>query len=82
MRFSPQTPDPAETKKRNALAAVDLETVWEALRQREPVALTQRQVVALAGELYRAWAEGEQRGESVNQHHELTPSRVDHFNCF
>jgi integrase len=63
VRFSLQTRDPAEAKKRNGLAAVYLETIWEALRETQPVALTQRQAVALAGELYRAWAEGEQRGE-------------------
>jgi integrase len=65
VRFSLQTHDPAEAKKRNAVAAVYLETVWQALRETKPVALTQRQAVALAGELYRAWAEGEQRGEST-----------------
>lgn len=63
VRFSLQTRDPAEAKKRNAQAAVYLETVWQALRETKPIALTQRQTVALAGELYRAWAEGEQRGE-------------------
>jgi integrase len=65
VRFSLQTRDPADAKKRNALAAVYLETVWQALRETKPVAFTQRQAVALAGELYRAWAEGEQRGEST-----------------
>ena len=65
VRFSLQTRDPAEAKRRNALAAVYLETVWHALRETKPVALTHRHAVALAGELYRAWAEGEQRGEST-----------------
>jgi len=65
VRFSLQTRDPVEAKKRNGLAAVYLETVWQALRETKPVALTQRQAVALAGELYRAWAEGEARETTI-----------------
>ncbi len=63
IRLSLRTSDPREVKSR--LAAVDayLENVWQALRQEEPIALTHRQVVALSGEFYRAWADegGERR---------------------
>ena len=65
LRFSLRTRDPAETKKRQAAVICYLETVWQALRQREPATLTHRQAHALAGDLYRAWADGERRGEST-----------------
>jgi hypothetical protein len=59
VRLSLRTDDPSEVKAR--LAAVDayLENVWSALREDTPVSLTHRQATALAGELYRAWANGE-----------------------
>jgi hypothetical protein len=66
VRVSLRTSDPAEVKAR--LAAVDayLENVWRALREDEPVSLTNRQATALAGELYRAWAEGEGRERAIS----------------
>jgi integrase len=65
VRLSLRTDDPAEVKVR--LAAVDayLENVWRALREDAPVSLTHRQATALAGELYRAWANGEGRERAM-----------------
>jgi hypothetical protein len=39
--------------------------VWKALRQDEPIPLTHRQAVALAGEFYRAWTAGTERSTTV-----------------
>ena len=55
--FSLGTRDPAEAKRRQAVALVYLEGVWEGLRN-GPKSLTQKQTVALSGEVYRALAEG------------------------
>jgi integrase len=65
VRLSLRTDDPGEVKVR--LAAVDayLENVWRALREDAPVSLTHRQATALAGELYRAWANGEGRERAI-----------------
>jgi site-specific recombinase XerD len=65
VRLSLRTDDSAEVKIR--LAAVDayLENVWRALREDAPVSLTHRQATALAGELYRAWANGEGRERAI-----------------
>jgi hypothetical protein len=65
LRFSLRTRDPGETKKRQAEVVGYLEAVWQALRNTKPTALTHRQATALAGELYRAWADGEERGETT-----------------
>jgi len=54
--FSLGTRDPAEAKRRQAVALAYLEGVWEGLR-RAPKPLTQKQTVALSGEAYRALAE-------------------------
>nr|WP_245239758.1 tyrosine-type recombinase/integrase [Methylobacterium variabile] len=51
----------SEGKRRQAIAAAALEAFWAALRNDRPTRLTNRQVVALAGDVYRAWAEGEGR---------------------
>lgn len=69
IRFSLRTADPSEAKTRQALAAAYLETIWEALRDDAPVHLTHRQATALAGELYRVWADSEDRGRSVAMVH-------------
>lgn len=61
IRFSLRTRDPSTAKVRQATALAHLETVWKSLRADKPVALSQRQATALAGELYRAWADGEER---------------------
>ncbi len=70
IRFSLRTRDPAQVKIRQAQAAAHLEMTWQALRQKQPAALSNRQATALAGELYRAWAD-EERGQSWAV--ELTP---------
>jgi len=64
IRLSLRTHDPVEVKRRQAAVDAYLENVWQAHRHDEPVSLTQRQATALAGEFYRAWANGEGR-ESV-----------------
>ncbi|MGY2902170.1 tyrosine-type recombinase/integrase [Bradyrhizobium sp. URHC0002] len=69
VRFSIRTAEPSEVKTRQALAAAYLETVWEALRNDAPAHLTHRQATALAGELYRVWADGESRARSVAMVH-------------
>jgi hypothetical protein len=58
VRFSLRTSDPAEAKIRQGKAAVQIEEVWRALRRDKPVMLSGRDAHALAGELYRAWADG------------------------
>ncbi len=70
VRLSLRTDDPAEVKAR--LAAVDayLENVWRALREDAPVSLTHRQATALAGELYRAWVNGEGRERTTTIEHD------------
>lgn len=57
VRFSLRTRDPHETKIRQGIAAAYLETVWRALRQPDATVLTNKQAHALAGQLYRAWAD-------------------------
>jgi integrase len=52
-------------------AAVDayLENVWKALRRDAPVSLSHKQATALAGELYRAWVDGEVRERTLAMEH-------------
>lgn len=69
VRFSLRTAEPSEIKTRQAFAAAYLETVWEALRNDAPIHLTHRQATALAGELYRVWADSETRARSVAMVH-------------
>ena len=57
--FSLRTNDPAEVKILQANIAAHLETIWTALREDAPIKLSHRQATALAGELYRVWADGE-----------------------
>jgi integrase len=61
VRLSLRTSDPAEVKRRQAAVDAYLENVWTAHREQQPVSLTHPQAVALAGELYRAWADQEER---------------------
>lgn len=61
VRCSLKTHDPSEAKVRHANAAAYCEKVWRALRQDRPISLTHKQVTALAGKLYRAWADGAER---------------------
>lgn len=61
VRFSLRSDDPAEVKARLATVDAYLENVWRALREDAPISLTHKQATALAGELYRAWADGEGR---------------------
>lgn len=65
IRISLRTFDPAEVKRRTAAIDQYLEGVWKALRQGEEMPLTHKQATALAGDLYRAWAEGRERTIAV-----------------
>ncbi|HVV92047.1 MAG TPA: recombinase XerD, partial [Hyphomicrobiales bacterium] len=66
IRVSLRTSDPGETKVRQAAAAAYMETVWRALRAERPASLDHRQATALAGELYRAWANGAARERTLS----------------
>ena len=65
VRLSLRTDDPVEVKARLVRVDAYLENVWRALREDAPVSLTHRQATALAGELYRAWADGESRERTI-----------------
>jgi integrase len=54
--LSLQTPHKAEGTKRQAEVVAYLENVWAALRRERPIILSNREITALAGKLYRAWA--------------------------
>jgi hypothetical protein len=68
IRVSLRTRDPSEAKVRQAKVVAYLESVWRALRSTAPVTLTYRQATALAGRLYRAWANGEGRERTICNH--------------
>lgn len=51
-----RTRDPAEAKRRHSAAQVHLASVWQSFRD-APKALSHRQIVALAGEVYRSMAD-------------------------
>jgi len=65
VRLSLRTDEPAEVKLRMAAVDAYLENVWRALREDSLVSLTHRQATALAGELYRAWVNGEGRERAI-----------------
>jgi integrase len=69
IRFSLRTDDPSEIKTRQALAAAYLHGTWKALRENVPIKLLHKQATALAGELYRIWADGESRARSITVVH-------------
>jgi integrase len=86
IRFSLKASDPHTVKQRQADAAAYIETVFKAARENKPVSLTYRQVCALAGRLYRAWAadfENDNRlalvhtGEDWERDDELTPEELE-----
>ena len=77
VRLSLRTDDPAEVKVRLAQVDAYLENVWRALREDAPVSLTHRQATALAGELYRAWANGEGRERTATVEHDPEFKSVD-----
>lgn len=57
--LSLRTPHQAEALRREATILSYLDNVWAALRQAKPLSLGNRQLTAIAGELYRSWADGE-----------------------
>jgi integrase len=65
VRFSLRTSDPSEAKRRQAVAAAALDTIFQALRNDTPVHLSHKQATALAGELYCVWADSEDRARSI-----------------
>jgi integrase len=69
IRISLRTDDPTEVKLRQAKVDAYLENVWRALRAPAPVSLSHRDATALAGELYRAWAESEGRERTIGIEH-------------
>ncbi len=68
IRFSLRTRDPAEAKARQGQAAAALERQWAAFRNAAPVTLDHKQCTALAGELYRAWADSGADRTTAVQH--------------
>jgi integrase len=67
IRLSLRTSDPSAAKARQGQVGAYMETVWQALRGAKPTTLTHRQATALAGELYRAWADEERQHVSAIQ---------------
>jgi hypothetical protein len=55
IRLSLRTSDPSEAKVRQATVAAHLERIWRSLREK-PRSLTLKEAVALAGEVYKAFA--------------------------
>jgi integrase len=72
IRCSLRTRDPSEVKLRQAAAAAYVENVWQALRRDRPVMLSNRDAHSLAGELYRAWADGQRESDLAATHDPLT----------
>lgn len=68
VRLSLRTDDPSEVKRRTAEIDAYLETAWKALRAPGPISLTHKQATALAGELYRSWADAD-RGRNISVEH-------------
>jgi hypothetical protein len=64
IKFSLRSSDPSEVKRRQAEAAAQAELHWKALRQTKAVALSHRQCVALAGQVYQGW-DSEKRRETT-----------------
>lgn len=58
LRFSLKTRDPSEAKVRHGVAAAAVERFYATLRNSRPATLSHKQATALAGDLYRAWADG------------------------
>ncbi|HEX6957772.1 MAG TPA: DUF6538 domain-containing protein [Ferrovibrio sp.] len=56
VKVSLRTREPSVAKARAGMAEAHLQQVWEAIRS-GPKRLTQKQIVALSGEIYRAFAE-------------------------
>lgn len=76
VRVSLKTSDPGTAKVRQAQVAGYMETVWQALRGKEPVALSHREATALAGEVYQGWAdERKQHVIAVEMEHRGAPWR-------
>lgn len=65
VKFSLRTHDPVEAKVRRAAVAAHFERVFQALRGDAPTKLTNEQVTALAGRLYRAWTSGEGQERTI-----------------
>jgi integrase len=77
IRVSLRTGVPAEVKARQAAAVEYVERVFASVRDHRSVELTQRQAVALSGDLYRAWASDQDSRNSISfvQNNDGTISR-------
>ncbi|MDQ0448136.1 tyrosine-type recombinase/integrase [Methylobacterium aerolatum] len=64
IRLSLRTSDPSEVQARQGQVCAYLAATWAALRSHRPVTLSRRQANALAGDLYRGWA-NEDRGRTL-----------------
>lgn len=77
VRFSLRTDAPEEVKQRQAAAAAYLTQVWKSLRS-DATSLTHRQATALAGELFRSWADDRaSRSMAIERTPEGVWKRVD-----
>ena len=56
IRFSLRTSEPSDVKRRQAAALQHVESIFASLRASAPATLAHKQCIALAGEVYRAWA--------------------------
>ncbi len=72
VRFSLRTRDVREAKIRQGQAAAQCEALWQALRRDKPVMLSSRDAHALAGELYRGWADGRRERDLAATHDPAT----------
>lgn len=70
VRLSLRTDNPSEVKVRLAQVDAYLDNVWKSLRDSAPVSLSHREATALAGEMYRGWAEGERRERTTSVEHD------------
>lgn len=76
IRFSLGASDKGVITQRQAEAIAYLEGVYRNLRANAPIALTHKQCVALAGELYRSFAAGKEASRSISFQQEADGSVV------
>ncbi|TDR33637.1 phage integrase SAM-like domain-containing protein [Aquamicrobium defluvii] len=76
IRFSLGASGRSEAKRRQAEAIAYLEGVYRSLRANAPIALTHKQCVALAGELYRSWAADLEASSRISFQQEADGSMV------
>lgn len=73
IRLSLRTRDPSEAKLREIAIVAYLEKVWQAVRQSEKaISLSSKQAHALAGKLYRSWANEDNDQTIAIEHNPIT----------